>query len=233
MAEFLKAFGLGGKGADKEVVQTLKRLDKLKTPLLMEIEQSQIHFRSVLAVKQGVIAVAKPMGLGSHLKKDSVVRFSVPDEPGHDIRLQVASPHFNLTSGNAIFICNFPTSFSEGTKRRATRFNTSRFNNLLLSVPTLKYRFRIVDLSMNGLKVYAQGNLDELFPLGHPISPANIQISKYSVELGMIIPRVHKGNTVGCEMTVPEGSTTRKYIAHLIDSLQKSEEQHLQGASLQ
>ena len=232
MAEFLKAFGLGGRGEEKEVVQTLKRLDKSKTPLLMEIEQSQIHFRSVLAVKQGVIAVAKPMGLGAHLKKDSVVRFSVPDEPGHDIRLQVASPHFNLTSGNAIFICNFPTSFSEGTKRRATRFNTSRFNNLLLSVPTLKYRFRIVDLSMNGVKIHVQGNVEQMFPLGQPISPANIAISKYSVELGVVIPRVHKGNTVGCEMAVPEGSSTAKYLVHLINSLQKSEEKNLQTAEL-
>ena len=33
-------------------------------------------------------------------------------------------------------------------------------------------------------------------------------------------------------LSAPEGSPARKYIAHLIDSLKKSEEQNLQGASL-
>jgi hypothetical protein len=176
--------------------------------------------------------VAKPAGLGPYLKKDSMVRFSVPDEPGRDVRLQVASPHFNLTSGNAIFICNFPTEFSEGTKRRSTRFNTSRFNNLHLSVPTLKYRFRIIDLSLNGLKIYVQGDPAEMFPLGKPISPANIAISKVNAELTAIIPRVHKGNTVGCEFQAAQNSTALKYIAHLINSLQKSEQEKIQSAEL-
>ena len=65
MTEFLKAFGLGGRTEEKEVAQTLKRLDREKAPLLMEVEQAQVHFRSVLAVKKGVIVVAKPMGLAS------------------------------------------------------------------------------------------------------------------------------------------------------------------------
>ena len=232
MTEFLKAIGIGTKSEEKEVALVLRKLDKSKTPLLMEIEQAHIHFRSVLAVKQGVIVVAKPMGLGPYLKKDSVVRFSIPNQPGRDIRLQVASPHFNLTSGNAVFICKVPLAYSEGTKRKATRFNTSRFSNLLFTIPNRSDKYRIIDLSLNGFKIFCQGKLNELFPIGRPISPAMLHISKYTTDVGVVVPRVHKGNTVGCEIQGPENSPARKYLAHLISSLQKSEEEELRGAEL-
>lgn len=230
MTEFLKAFGLGAKSEDKEIAQVLRRLDKSKTAVLLEIEGSHVHFRSVLAVKQGVIVVAKPQGLGPHLKKDSVVRFSVPDQPGRDIRLSVASAHFNLTSGNAVFICKFPHEFSEGTKRKATRFNTSRFNNLHFTYPKITEKYRIIDLSLNGFKFYCKGKLSELFPIGDPIYPAILHISKYTTEVGTVVPRVHIGNTVGCEIQGPDSSPARKYIAHLISSLQKTEEKQLGGS---
>lgn len=232
MTEFLKAIGLGGKSEEKEIAQVLRKLDKTKTALLMEVEQAHIHFRSVLAVKQGVIVVAKPAGLGPYLKKDSVVRFSVPDQPERDLRLLVSSAHFNLTSGNAVFICKVPTVFAEGTKRKATRFNTSRFKNLHFTAPNLAEKYRIIDLSLNGFKIFCQGKLNELFPIGRPISPATLHISKYSTEVGAVIPRVHKGNTVGCEIHAADSSPARKYIAHLINSLQKSEEAQLQAAEL-
>jgi hypothetical protein len=154
----------------------------------------------------------------------------VPEEPGRDIRLQVTSAHFNLSSGNAVFICKMPTVFSEGTRRRATRFNTSRFRNMHLFIPSLNEQFRIIDLSMNGLKIYVQGKLGELFPIGTPITPARIHISKYSADLDMVIPRAHKGNSVGCEMSLPEESPAHKYITRLIQSLQKTEEQQLLSA---
>lgn len=232
MTEFLRAIGLGSKSQDKEIELALKKLDREKTPLLMEIEGSHVHFRSVLAVKQDMIIVAKPGGLGQHLKKDSVVRFSIPEEPEKDLRLTVMNAHFNLTSGNAVFICKAPHSFTEGSKRKATRFNTSRFNNLHLSIPSLSYRFRIVDLSIGGLKIYVQEKIMERFPIGKPIAPVTIQISKHSADIGSVVPRVHSGNTVGCEIQITANDTARKYISHLINSLQKTEQDKLQSAEL-
>ena len=68
-------------------------------------------FRSVLAVKKGVVVVAKPDGLGKYLEKKGFVRFSLPNEEGRDLRLEVISPHFNLTSGNSVFLCKLPEEF--------------------------------------------------------------------------------------------------------------------------
>ena len=232
MTEFFKALGLGPKSEEKEVAEALRALDHHKTPLLMEIEQSHIHFRSVLAVKKSVVVVAKPAGIASHLKKESVVRFSLPEEPGKDIRMQVLSPNFNLTSGSAVFICKMPTSFAEGTKRAATRFNTSRFNNLHLVLPEKSEQFRIIDLSLNGVKVFAQGKIEETFPIGRKISPVRIIISKVSADLDGVIPRVHKGTSIGCEIVIRENSSARKYIDHLIKSLQKQEEESLQATEV-
>jgi hypothetical protein len=233
MTEFFKALGLGGqKTEEKEVADALRTLDRRKTPLLMEVEQSHVHFRSVLAIKKGVVVVAKPGGIGGNLKKDAFIRYSLPDEPGKDIRMQVLSPHFNLTSGNAVFICKMPTAFAEGTKRVATRFNTSRFNNLHLVLPDQTEQFRIIDLSINGVKVFAQGKIEHTFPIGRTISPVRIIISKFSSELDGVIPRVHKGNQVGCEILIRENSPARKYIDHLIKSLQKQEEESLQASEI-
>ena len=233
MAKFLKTLKLRRRSEVKEVLAEIRRIDRLKTPILMEIEQSHVHFRSVLAVKKGVVVVAKPDGLTSHLKKDNVVRFAVPGEEGRDLRLEVISPHFNLTSGNSVFLCKIPEQFAEGAKRKAVRFNTSRFKNLQMFLPSLETQFRIVDLSSHGCKIYVTNiNVEAVFPLGVPISPARINISKFSTDLDAVIPRVHVSKAVGFEMTYPPGGAARKYVEHLLTSLLKSEEPRLSSDAL-
>jgi len=232
MTEFFKALGLGPKGEEQEVANVLRSLDRRKSPLLMEIEQSHVHFRSVLAIKKGVIVVAKPTGIGANLKKDAFVRFSVPESPGRDIRMQILSPHFNLTSGNAVFICKMPTVFVEGTKRNATRFNTSRFNNLHVTFPEKNIQFRIIDLSVNGVKLFVQGKAEQTFAIGYTITPVRINISKFSADLDGLIPRVQKGASIGCEILVTSNSPARKYIDHLIKALQKQEEETLKASEV-
>lgn len=233
MAKFLKSLKLRSRSEVKAVLAAIRRIDRLKTPILMEIEQSHVHFRSVLAVKQGVVVVAKPDGLTSHIKKANIVRFAVPGEDGRDLRLEVISPHFNLTSGNSVFLCKIPEHYVEGAKRNAVRFNTSRFKNLQMVIPSLESQFRIVDLSSNGCKLYVTSpSVEAVFPLGIPISPAQINISKFSADLDAVIPRVHVSKAVGLEITYPPGGTARKYVEHLLTSLLKSEETRLSSEAL-
>lgn len=231
MAQFLKALGLGSRSEEREIAESLNRIGRRRVALFMEIEQSQVHFRSVMSVKRGVVVVAKPTGLGPQLKKESFIRFTLPGEEGKDVRMQVISPHFNLTSGNAVFLCRLPTEYTESTKRQNMRFNTSRFKNLHLIVDNTR-RFRIIDLSTTGFKIYVAQEIAQHFPLGKPIRQASINISKYDAELEVIVPRVHIGKTVGCQMTYPQDGSAKKYIEHLITSLQKTEEENLTGASL-
>lgn len=233
MSEILRAIGLGPKTESRHILQVLKRLERTRTPVLMEVEGRQTHFRSVIAVKKGVIVVAKPDGLVGQLRKEDVVRFSVPLEESKDLRLQVLTPHFNLTSGSAVFLCRVPEAFTEGSRRRSVRFNTSRFKNLHLYLPALEDRFRIVDLSTTGCKIHHnRSDVGELLPLNRLIAPAKLEISRYTADLEGVVPRVHKGQTVGCEMHVPSYGNARKYIEHLVQSLLKSEEQRLHSEAI-
>ena len=105
------------------------------------------------------------------------------------------------------------------------RFNTSRFKNLFIVIPKLENNFRIIDLSSNGVKIFTKlTDLNDAFPLNQPITPVEIKISKFSGELGQVVPRVHKGNTIGCEMVYENNGPAHKYILHLLNSLLKSEE---------
>ena len=231
MAKILRVLGLQ-RGDQAEIETILDHITRRRAPVLMEIEGTQIHFRSVLTVKRGVVVIAKPAGIAAHLKKDTIVRFAVPGDETRALRLTVISPHFNLSSGSSVMLCRIPEDFSEGARRKHMRFNTSRFNNLHLYFPDLSRRYRIVDLSTNGCKVYVNESMEDQFPLGDPIKPAQINISTYLTQLDAVVPRVYKGKTVGCEFTYEQNSESHKYIHHLITSLQKNEEAKLSAVAL-
>lgn len=232
MASLLKAIGLGRGGVEKEIHETLSHLTSRRVPVLMEVEGTQVHFRSVLSVKRGVVVVAKPPGLNVPLKKDAVVRFALPTDQSRALRMNVISGHFNLTSGSAVILCGIPHEFSEGTRRKHMRFNVSRFNNLHLLFPKQQRKYRIIDLSANGCKVYVNGGDAQAFHVGSPLQPAQIAIAKYTADLSAVVPRVIKGKTVGCEMSYGDQSDAHRYIHHLITSLQKDEEAHLSAKAI-
>ena len=131
-----------------------------------------------------------------------------------------------------MLLCRIPTEFSEGARRKFMRYNTSRFNNLHLFFPEPPRRYRIVDLSTNGCKVFVNEDAEKRFPLGQALQPVQIAIAKYLTDLHGVVPRVHKGKTVGCEFTYGRDSDANRYINHLISSLKKTEEDKLVSTAL-
>jgi hypothetical protein len=224
MARFMNLLSSQGK-EDKEILASLNLLDKHRVPVRMEIENTSIHFNTRISVKSATVIVAKPLNLKEGLAKGGTVRFKVPDSEGREMRMEVLTPHFNLTNGNPVFLCKIPTSFAQSNQRGATRFNTSRFTNVALVLGNHPEKYRIVDLSAGGCKVFISSKeAKELFRVGVPIHGARIDLGqKAAVHLKALVPRSLRGQAVGCQFEVSEEGASRKYLLHLMQSLEKAE----------
>lgn len=211
-------------GEDKEVLSSLNILDRHKVPIRLEIENTTIHFKTMISMKSGTVVIAKPLALREGLSKGGTVRFKIPDSEGKEIRMEIVTPHFNLTNGNPVFLCKVPSAFAESNARGALRYNMSNYNNVKLLLDDHKDGFRIVDLSTSGCKIYIPSKeaLD-LFPIGEALENVKINIgNRVQVNLTTITPRNHRSMGVGCSMEVTKVGNSRKYLVHLINSMEKT-----------
>ena len=224
MARFMNLLSSQGR-EDKEILGSLASLDKDRVPVQMEIENTSIHFKTRISVKSATVIVAKPLNLKEGLAKGGTVRFKVPDTEGRELRMEVLTPHFNLTNGNPVFLCKIPTNYAQSNMRGALRFNTSRFNNVALMLGDNSVRYRVVDLSLGGCKIFLASKEDkQRFAVGVPISGARIDLGdKASVHLKALIPRNLRGQAVGCQFEVSSEGVSKKYLEHLLESLEKAE----------
>ena len=213
----------GGKES-KEVQSSLSMLERNKVPVRMEIENSTIRFKTKISIRSATVVVAKPLSLSSGLSKGGTVRFKVPDSDGKEIRMEVVTPHFNLSNGNPVFLCKIPKEFAPSNKRGSMRYNTSKFTNVVLELSDYAEKFRIIDLSDSGCKIYVPSKESRaMFPVGKPLEGVRISLgTKVSVNLDGLTPRNHRGQAVGCQIEVAEHGPSRKYLVHLIDSLERS-----------
>lgn len=224
MARFMNLLSSQGK-EDKEIMAALGVLDKNRIPVRMEIENTSIHFNTRISVKSATIIVAKPLNLKEGLAKGGTVRFKVPDTEGRELRMEVLTPHFNLTNGNPVFLCKIPTGYAQSNQRGSMRFNTSRFTNVTLVFDNHPEKYRVVDLSTGGCKVFLSSKESkERFTVGVPLHGGRIDLGQQaSVHLKAVIPRNVRGQAVGCQFEVSSEGTSRKYLEHLIQSLERAE----------
>src|SRR5689334_22792729 len=120
-SDILKGFG----GSAKELLDELGRLENSRAVIRVEIEGNSVHFSSRLSVKKDTVVIAKPIGLREGLETGAYIRFRLPDNPDREVRLEVLTPHFNLSGGNAVFLCRLPTQGPAPAKRKADRYNVS------------------------------------------------------------------------------------------------------------
>lgn len=224
MARLLNLLG-GGGGESREILSSLQMLDRNKVPVRMEVENAAIHFNTRISVRSGAVIVAKPLNLREGLNKGGTVRFHLPNSDGKDLRMEVLTPHFNLTNGNPVFLCKIPTAYAQSNMRVATRFSTSRFTNVTLHLEGVSGHFRVVDLSDGGCKVFLNSKeAKDHFKMGVPIKGGRIDLGdKASVHLSRVIPRNLRGQAIGCQFEVSGEGVSRKYLQHLIESLEKTE----------
>lgn len=222
---------LGGSKEEREILSQLRHLESDKTPLRLEIEAASVRFYSVLSLKRGMVIIAKPPGLREGIIKGGFVRFRLPEEQARELRLEVAVPHFNLISGSYVFLCKIPKKFAESSARSTERYNTSRFNNLFLSVGDLKGRYRIIDISKGGCKVFLEDpKLAGLFKMGVELTPASINVGgKVKIDLLSVVARSHHQTQMGFQLIVDPDGPSGKYLVHFLKSLETAENSRMQG----
>ena len=207
------------------VAQVLKRLTADRTPVRVEIEQKLLRFTTRLKVRQEVVLVGKPQGLEAPLGRDDSVRFKIPWDPAHEVRMAIALPHLNLSNGMGAFCCKTPEGHAAAVQRHADRFSTRRFRNLHLEVPDLGEGFPIVDLSAAGCRIAAERGLQRALRLNRHFRKALIRLGdNLRVELVRLIPRVHLGEMVGLEFFVDRSSEHHGRLRLLLGSLAMSEQ---------
>ena len=209
-------------GEKRAVTRTLERLHEQHTPIRVEIEKLGIRFRSNLSLRKGVVAISRPMGFNMEIPAGSTVRFKVPEKKDREIQLAIANPNFQMANGRSFFICGLPEKFAPKTKRKAERFRTSRFKNLMFHFPEMQSAYRIIDLSLNGCRIATRGeNLAAVLTEGEPIQPAEIRIGEsVQIELGSVIPRAFRESNVGLQFDLGRDQTSKDRLEKLLQWLE-------------
>lgn len=208
----------------KAVLNALNRISREFLPVRMELEHHGYRFNTQLSLKSQLVIVSKSAGLKG-LAKGEKVRFSLPWDLEKLIQMEILKPHFNLPDNRYGFICGVPNAFGENSGRLMERFNTTRFNNLHLSMLNRPTPLRVVDLSRSGCKVLLPDtDTRRGFKLGERIPGAWLNLgNRLSLELSGVVPRSHNGKTLGCQLEVDESSPTRRVLDSLLSSLGKVE----------
>ena len=207
------------------VARSLSLLADKRVPVRLEVENSEASFYTVLSLRPQGILLGRPPDLENGLiKTGGFVRFPLPDGSRHVLRMQILKPAVRRKRGDTVILCATPREFSERSKRKSDRFNTTRFKNLSLFLPQLDARLRVVDVSRSGCKVLAAElqNWNE-FRLGRPIHFTRVDIgSKAVLELGALIPRHISPPVVSFEWNVADEESAH-HLERLIRSLHDAE----------
>jgi len=212
----------GGGNEERAVSRLLHRLARRKTPVEVEVERSRSRFRSIIALKRGVVVIPRPKRLPARLKQGGWVRFTIPGGKGRTVRLEVLTPHFVLTTGTSVMLCRIPTAFGDPEHRAAERFHTARIDKLYLYLPETGTRYRLVDLSREGCRVYVRDdNPRVILPVGEVIRGAELLLDKRRVPLRALEPRSYGDRTVGCSLEVDANAAGAEPFFALLDALEK------------
>lgn len=216
---------------DPAVRNALARLDREKAPIRLEVEGANLRFYTRLSLRNDMVVVVKPPGLRQGVDKGTRVRFQVPGGSGLELRMEVTAPHFNLSSGAAVFLCRIPDGFVEGPRRKAARFDTTRFSNIRLTLPVHPQPFRVVNVSEGGVKIHlGSQEAARLLHVDKPIPGGTLQLGeRMRVDLASVVPRNRSGITLGCEMRVAPEGPSMKVLHHLLASLERAEAEQLRG----
>lgn len=220
------------RGEEEALRSLLIRLDREKTPVRVEIENTLTRFNTRMVLRGHTVVVARPQAVGHLLEQGTMVRFKVPGDADREVRMEVVTPHYNLSSGSPVFLCKIPTKFAaNGAQRASERFNTSRFNNIMLVVPEHKWKYRVLDLSLTGCKVHSRtGDLKTEFPIGHRVGDGYLQLGdRVRVDLDYVVPRSYQGAAVGLEFGITQSGPSKRYLTHLLQSLERKDNERMRA----
>ena len=223
-------FGFGRRkaGTGKEgplVIPVLRRISDEQTVVRMEMERVMLRFNTRLALRDQVVLVGKPSGLEESIEKGDCARIKVPWAKNFEVRMFVTAHHVNLKNGSEGFICKTPSGHALPVKRSKDRFNTRRFSNLQLLLPSFGLDFPIMDLSAEGCRIKARPEIvADLFKMNREIMEGVIQVGeRFHIALETMIPRAFLRETVGLEFNPRQDSGHKRNLSTLLGTLAMQE----------
>ena len=222
-----KLFGsMAAKVSESGVFRALKLIEYNRTPVRLEVENTNVSFYTVFTLQPGAVVLNKPKDLNPKLiRRGRGVRFEIPDGSRNVLRMQVSRASLRRKRGDEVFVCKMPQEFAEKSKRKSARFNTSQFKNLHLVIPQADAEFRIIDISLTGCRVYV-GDFEEwdLIRTGVEMRFTKIAVGeKVEIVLDALVPRVIKAPTVSFQWKVLTHSYSGRYLEHFIKNLHEKE----------
>lgn len=208
-----------------EVVPVLRKLSDGQTVIRMEMERAMLRFNTRLALRDQMVLVGKPSGLESSIEKDDCARIKVPWARNFEVRMFVTAGHINLKNGNEGFVCQTPSGNALPVKRSKERFNTRRFSNLKLLLPSFGLDFPIMDLSAQGCRIMGRPDfVADLFRMNQKIMEGVIQVGEhFHIVLETMIPRVQLREMVGLEFNTRTDSGHKRNLTTLLGTLAMQE----------
>ena len=221
--------------AGNRIQRTLKTLTKNRTPVRLVVEHSNLSFYTVISMREEKLLVAKPADLGEDgLTPGKIMRFVVPDGGRNVLRLKLLDPKFERKRGDNVMLCEIPLEFAPKSRRRSDRYDTGKYDNILLSVPHFDGDMRVLDISMEGCKVYVSELEDwNLLTPGVDMRAAKLKLgTNVEINLGLLTPRSVNPPIVSFEWQVPQKSTSAQHIERFIKSLGDTEAGMLKFGSM-
>lgn len=208
-----------------QVLEVLRRLSDEQSAVRMEIERVLLRFNTRIVLRDQVVLVGKPPGLEDSISKGDLARFKIPGARGFEVRMPITALHVNLKNGGEGFVCKTPSGLALPVKRNSDRFNTQRFSNLQLLLPSLGLDFQIMDLSATGCRIKARPDfVNDLFRMNHKLMEGVIQVGeRFHIALEAMIPRAHWREMVGLEFNPQQDSKHKRNLSTLLGTLAMQE----------
>ena len=222
-----KLFGsVSSSVSESGVLRVLKQIEYNRTPVRLEVENTNVSFYTVFSLRPGAVILNKPADLNPKLlRRGRMVRFEVTDGSRNMVRMMVRRPHMKRKRGDEVFVCGMPQEFAAKSKRQSARFNTSQFSNLHLVIPQADAEFRIIDISVNGCRTFV-GDFSEwdLIRTGLEMRFTKIAVGeKVEIALDGLVPRLVKAPTASFQWKVLKYSYSGRYLEHFVKVLHEKE----------
>lgn len=209
----------------RAVMRAITELSREQMPAQAEVEGGA-SFLTQVSLHRSVLVVARPRRLQGGLAQGAFVRLTLPNRHRMQVRMPVLVPRARLRlSHRYACLCQLPTEFSGQCRREGDRLDTRRYANLSLDVREQARRFRMLDISASGLRIYT-GEDDDLmmFVRGMVVSGAQLAVGQNTtIGLDTVLPRSRGDGWVGMEMHVAEDGQSGGFLARLLERLRQAE----------
>lgn len=209
----------------RAVMRAITELSREQLPALAEVE-SGASFLTQVSLHRSVLVVARPRSLPGGLAQGAFLRLTLPNHNRMQVRMPVLVPRARLRlSHRYACLCQLPTEFAGQCRRDADRLDTRRYSNLSLDLREQARRFRMMDISESGLRVYTGEDEDlMMFVRGMVVSGARLSVGQDTeIALDSVLPRSRGEGWVGMEMHVAEDGKSHGFLSKLLDRLRLAE----------